>query len=97
MEQQDDNLVSERVVAKTNNRSRVGTTWVALAAFVVILLLLAIFILQNSERVEIKFLGFKGGLAFGVAMLLSAITGSMLTLLVGSARILQLRSANKKH
>ena len=97
MEQQDNNQTNEQTVVKNNRRSRIGTTWVALAAFVVILLLLAIFILQNSERVEIKFLGFKGGLAFGVAMLLSAITGSLLILLVGSARILQLRSANNKH
>ena len=76
--------------------SRVGTTWVSLAAFVLLLLLLAIFIIQNSANVDIKYFGAKGHLSFGVAMLLAVIAGSLLTLLIGSARIVQLRVATKR-
>jgi uncharacterized integral membrane protein len=81
---------------ETDHRSRVGMTWVALAAFTLILLLLAIFILQNSGQVEIKYFGAKGHLSFGVGMLLSALAGVILTLLIGSIRILQLRLDNKR-
>jgi uncharacterized integral membrane protein len=76
-------------------RSKIGTVWLALIAFVVVLLLLLIFILQNSENVKIKYFGASGRVGFGVAMLLSAVAGSILTLLIGSARIIQLKMAGK--
>ncbi len=77
-------------------RSKVGMTWVALAIFVLILLLLLIFILQNSSSIKIHYFGATGTVGFGVAMLLSAVAGSILTLLIGSARILQLKMSNRK-
>ena len=76
--------------------SKVGTAWTSLAVFVVLLLLLAIFILQNSNKVGISYLGFHGSLSFGVGMLLAAIAGSVLTLLIGSVRILQLKARRKQ-
>jgi uncharacterized integral membrane protein len=81
----------------TRQGSKVGRTWVALAVFVFLLLLLLVFILQNSSPVKIHYFGANGTVGFGVAMLLAAVAGSILTLLVGSARILQLKSSNKKH
>jgi uncharacterized integral membrane protein len=41
--------------------------------------------------VKIHYLGAKGSIGFGVAMLLSAAAGIVLTLSVGSLRILQLK------
>lgn len=76
--------------------SRIGTTWVALGAFLVVLILLAVFILQNSNQVRITYFGASGTMSFGVAMLLSAIAGSLLTLLIGSARILQLKMKGRR-
>lgn len=76
--------------------SKVGTTWVGLAIFVIILLLLLVFILQNSIPVKIHYFGATGTVGFGVGLLLAAVVGSLLTLLVGSARILQLRAFRKK-
>jgi uncharacterized integral membrane protein len=87
----------DKPVNKEDSRSKIGTVWIALAAFVIILLLLLIFILQNSERVKIKYFGASGHIGFGVAMLLSAVAGAILTLLVGSARIIQLKLAGKHH
>ncbi|MBC7581665.1 DUF1049 domain-containing protein [Aeromicrobium sp.] len=78
-----------------NDRSRVGATWMALTAFVSILLLLLIFVAQNSKAVKIQYLGTSGTLSFGVAMLLSAVAGSILTILVGSVRIIQLKMRKK--
>ncbi|MDL2363031.1 MAG: lipopolysaccharide assembly protein LapA domain-containing protein [Patescibacteria group bacterium] len=76
--------------------SKAGNAWTALAVFVILLLLLAIFILQNSNKVQINFLSFHGSLSFGVGMLLAAIAGSILTLLIGSVRILQLKSQRNR-
>lgn len=78
------------------DHSRVGTAWTSLVVFVIILLLLAIFILQNSSKVGISFLGFHGSLSFGVGMLFAAVAGAALTLLIGSIRILQLKARRKK-
>ncbi len=77
-------------------KSKIGTVWFTLAAFVLLLLLLIIFILQNSMTVRLQYFGSKVTLQFGVAMLIAAVAGSLLTLLVGSARIIQLKTKRKK-
>ena len=76
-------------------RSKVGRAWVTLFAFAILLLLLLIFILQNSLSVRIHYIGASVSIGFGVAMLLSAVIGSIMTLLIGSLRIIQLRRANR--
>jgi uncharacterized integral membrane protein len=81
---------------QAKEHSRVGTAWVSLLVFVLLLFLLAIFILQNSTKVQISFFGFHGNLSFGVGMLFAAIAGSVLTLLIGSIRILQLKARRRK-
>ncbi len=79
----------------TAEKSKIGAIWISLAISMLILLLLLIFIMQNSEPVRIKYLGASGTLGFGVAMLLAAVIGSILTLLIGTARILQLKAGRK--
>jgi putative membrane protein len=76
--------------------SRIGIIWTTLFVSVVILLFLLIFILQNSDMVRIHYLGTSGMVSFGAAMLLAAAIGSILTLLIGSARILQLKFIDKQ-
>jgi uncharacterized integral membrane protein len=78
-------------------RTRISGLWVAIGFFAVILLLLLIFILQNSHTVEISYLGLHGHLSLGVALLLSAVSGVLLVGLAGTARILQLRAAARRH
>lgn len=75
-------------------RSRIGGVWVALVAATIVLLFLLIFVLQNSQRVELSFLGFDGTLPMGVALLLAAVFGVLLVALPGTARIMQLRMAS---
>jgi putative membrane protein len=76
--------------------TRTSGVWVAALGFVLVLLLLAIFMLQNGQRVEISYLGADGHLPLGLAMLLSAIAGALLLGLAGVARVLQLRrTANR--
>jgi uncharacterized integral membrane protein len=62
-----------------------------------ILILLLIFITQNTTSTPFQFLGWHWSLPLGVAFLLAAVVGGLLTVAVGTARMLQLRRAAKKH
>jgi putative membrane protein len=88
---QTDRPSTEPIAETPRHRSRVGATWVALVVFLVILIGLIIFILQNSQNVKVSFLGFAGNLSFGVALISAAVIGSVLTVLIGSVRIIQLK------
>ena len=73
------------------HRTRAGTAWVAITAFMVILVLLLIFVLQNSGSVRVHFLGARGTMSLAVAMLFSTIAGALLVALASGVRVLQLR------
>jgi uncharacterized integral membrane protein len=76
--------------------TRAGALWTSLTAGFLILILLLVFIIQNMESSAFTFLGWHWSLPLGVAMLLAAIGGGLITVAVGTARILQLRRAAKK-
>jgi uncharacterized integral membrane protein len=78
-------------------RTRISGLWVAVGFFAVILLLLLIFILQNSKTVDVSYMGAHGHLPLGVALLLSAVCGVLLVVLAGGARISQLRTVARRH
>src|SRR5579875_761476 len=65
--------------------------WVSLALATVLLVLLIIFIAENSKSVTISFLGIHGHISLALALLIAAVVGAIVTLLAGTARILQLR------
>lgn len=62
----------------------------------VVLVFLLVFIVQNAEIVTIRFLWMTGQLPTGVAVLFAAIGGALSVALIGTARILQLRHANRR-
>ena len=72
-------------------RTRAGTAWVLACVAAVGLLALIVFITQNLHPVEVSFLGWHGQFPLVVAVLAAALIGSVLTLVLGSTRILQLR------
>jgi len=78
-------------------RTRTSGIWVAVGFFAVILLLLLIFILQNGTEVSVSYLGMHGHLPLGVALLLAAVSGVLLVVLAGAARISQLRATARRH
>jgi uncharacterized integral membrane protein len=77
--------------------TRAGALWSALAVGFLILVLLLVFIVQNGDSTTIHMFGWAWQLPVGVALLLAAIAGGLLTFLAGSVRILQLRRAAKKN
>jgi uncharacterized integral membrane protein len=76
--------------------TRAGALWTFLIAGFLILIVMLVFITQNMETSAFTFLGWHWSLPLGVAMLLAAIGGGLITVTVGTARILQLRRAAKK-
>lgn len=71
--------------------TRASAVWVATAATLLLLVMLIVFILQNSSRVEVRYLGFTGSLPLGVALLLAAVGGGVVVAIAGIARVTQLR------
>ena len=76
--------------------TRAAALWSALIGGFLILILLLVFIMQNTNSITINFFGWNWHLPLGVAILLSAVGGGLLTVAVGTARIVQLRRAAKK-
>lgn len=72
-------------------RSLTSTIWIGVIVFALVLVLLLIFILQNTQPVEISFFALSGTVSLAVAMLLAAVAGVLLTAIAGSLRIWQLR------
>ena len=69
--------------------SRVSRFWAALAALVVLLLFLVVFVAQNTERVSVSFLGWEWHTPLAVAMLIAVLVGLAITVTAGSLRIWQ--------
>jgi uncharacterized integral membrane protein len=77
--------------------TRAAALWSALITGFVILIVLLVFIMQNTNSTSINFFGWEWNLPVGVAILLAAVCGGLLTVAVGTARIVQLRRAAKKN
>jgi uncharacterized integral membrane protein len=77
--------------------TRAAALWSALIGGFLVLILLLVFIMQNTNSITINFFGWNWNLPLGVAILLSAVGGGLLTVAVGTVRIVQLRRAAKKN
>lgn len=77
--------------------TRAGALWVSLILGFLILIVLLIFITQNTASTAFTFLNWHWDLPLGVAILLSAVLGGLITALVSAARMFQLRRTAKKN
>ena len=77
-------------------RSRTSGAWVAVVGFAALLLLLVVFIAQNTQKVQVAFLGWEGQTPLAVALLAAVVTGLVVAAIAGSLRILQLRRRVKR-
>jgi uncharacterized integral membrane protein len=71
--------------------SRTSGIWVAVVGLGLVLLLLVVFIAQNTQSVSVSFLGWSGQTPLAVALLIATAAGLFLAAVAGSLRILQLR------
>jgi uncharacterized integral membrane protein len=76
--------------------TRAAALWSAMIVGFLVLIVLLIFIAQNTESAEFAFLGWRWSLPLGVAILLAAVCGGLLTVAAATARIFQLRRAAKR-
>lgn len=73
------------------SRTRTSAAWLGICAAAVILLVLIVFMLQNTGSVEVSFLWMQGSLPLAMALLIAGVGAALLTMMVGVARITQLR------
>ena len=72
-------------------RSRTSGAWFAVVALAILLLLLVIFIAQNTQDVQVSFLAWEGQAPLAVALMIGSLVGILIAVVAGSLRILQLR------
>lgn len=77
--------------------TRVSASWTAVVIAVVVLILLVIFIAENTQRSTVNFLGVHGHAPTVVAPLIAAVAGGGFVAVVAIARILQLRHRVSKN
>jgi uncharacterized integral membrane protein len=75
--------------------TRVSASWTAVVAAAFVLILLVIFIGQNTQQSTVKFLWAHGRAPTSVVLLIAAVAGALVVIIVGTARILQLRRTAK--
>jgi uncharacterized integral membrane protein len=77
-------------------RTRTGSAWVALMGAALLAVLLIVFLVQNTRSTEISFLWMTTSTPLAVALLIAAVGSVLLTLILGTARIAQLRHLVRK-
>jgi lipopolysaccharide assembly protein A len=71
--------------------TRISGLRTGLIAGVLVLIVVMIFIIQNTHAVNISFMGAHLRLSLAVALLLAALAGALMMAVAGTARITQLR------
>jgi uncharacterized integral membrane protein len=72
-------------------RTRISGTWVGILIAAVVLVLLLVFILQNMKSVKVSYFAANGHIPLGVVLTLACAAGVLLSGVVASLRILQIR------
>jgi uncharacterized integral membrane protein len=78
-------------------RTRTGATWFGLCAAALLSVVLIVFMLQNTRSVRVDFLWMNGSLPLALALLIAGVGAALLTMVVGVARIAQLRRLSRQH
>lgn len=71
--------------------SRTSGLWTAAVVLVVLLVLLAVFVLQNTQKVQVSYFGWQVETPLAAALLIATAVGGLIVVAAGSLRILQLR------
>lgn len=87
---------SRRSRESTPRGSLAGGAWLGLILGALLLILLLVFILQNQQQVEINLFLWSWEFPAGIAYLFSAISGALITALVGGWRMFELRRQAKQ-
>lgn len=72
-------------------RTRTGRLWFGICAAATTLVVLVVFMLQNTRSVEVSFLWMHGSLPLALALLIAGVGTAIVVMVIGTARITQLR------
>ena len=87
------NVVHDHDERPTALRTRISASWTGVVVAAFVLVLLVVFIAQNTQRSSVNFLWFHGTAPTAVVLLIAAAAGALVVIIVAVARILQLRRA----
>ena len=76
--------------------TRISAAWTAVAVAALLGVALIVFIVQNTQKVQINFFGASGHVPLVVALLAAAIVGALIVLVAGISRITQLRLSARR-
>ena len=79
------------------HRTRLATAWVGICIAALVLVALIFFVAQNTTSVEISFLWLRGMVPLAVALLIASASGAVVVVILGMARIIQLRRVVRRH
>jgi len=75
--------------------TRTSGTWFGICVAALLFVVLIVFMLQNTRSVQVSFLGMHGSLPLALALLIAAVGAAIVTMVVGAARITQLRRLSR--
>ncbi|MCZ4497860.1 MAG: hypothetical protein JWQ74_413 [Marmoricola sp.] len=78
-------------------RTRAATAWASAVALALVTILFVVFVVQNSQKITIKFLWMQGELAAASGLLIAAVAGALLVGIPAAVRIGQLRRSLKRN
>ena len=79
------------------HRTRLAAAWVGICIAALMLVALVFFVAQNTARVQISFLWLRGMVPLAVALLIASASGAVVVVILGMARIIQLRRVVRRH
>jgi len=77
-------------------RTRTAAAWFGICVAALVFVVLIVFMLQNTGRVEVNFLGWQGTAPLALTLLIAAVGAAIATMAVGVARITQLRRLTRR-
>jgi uncharacterized integral membrane protein len=77
-------------------RTRVSAAWLSVCFAAIALVVLVVFMLQNTQSVEISFLWMHGNVPLALALLTAGVGVAIIAIAFGEARIGQLRRAARR-
>jgi uncharacterized integral membrane protein len=80
-----------RTVVKPRMFTRISAAWLGVWAGLLVVVLLIVFIGQNTADVRIRFLWLDGLIPTALALLIAGVGGAIIAMAVAAARIVQLR------
>jgi lipopolysaccharide assembly protein A len=92
----DERPAPEEPIARPLGHTRLSATWTVVAASLIGLVLLLVFILLNLQRVEVNLYGAHKQIPLAIALLFAVVFGGVLVFAIGTSRILQVRARAKR-